>query len=73
MAGLSEASWLLAKQKPQNGTAAIDVFDEGRQNECSPPCGCCCQIGIAVCWEQNQEENAFLPDNLIDDEELEPM
>lgn len=70
MAGYCVVEWLLAKQKQQNGALLIDVADDGGKNDCGARCSWC-QIGMMVGGEQNREEDPFLQNDLIDDDEFE--
>lgn len=63
------AGWLLAK-KQQDGAAWTDVIDGGGENDCGARYGCCYPIGMAVGEEQNREDDVFLLEDLIEDEEL---
>lgn len=64
--------WLLAKQNRLNGAMLVDILDDGggKDGVC---CGWFCQMKKAVDMERYREEDAFLRDKLVEDDESKLM
>lgn len=64
---------LLAEGIRQNGASSIDVVYNGGKIDRRLHCGCFCQLGIAVGRVLDQENDAFLQNDQIDDGEIDFM
>lgn len=62
--------WMVAHQNEMaEWRMSIEVADDGGEHVCRVRCSCWCRIGIDVCADHDLEEDRFLQDDLIDDDE----
>lgn len=65
--------WRFAEQKLQNDTSLIEVTANRGEKDYRTRCCCRCDISIAVEGCRDQQDDEFLFDSLIDEDEFELM